>query len=69
MKIILFLAAIMAVLHQDFWNWDNPNPVFGFLPAGLAYHAAYSIVAACFWALVLKIAWPKQLIDWAESDD
>ena len=69
MKIILFLAAILAVLHQDFWNWDKDTAVFGFLPVGLAYHACYSIAAAALWALAIKIAWPKDLIAWAESDE
>ncbi|MBK1826799.1 DUF3311 domain-containing protein [Haloferula rosea] len=61
---------VLAVLHQDVWNWDNANLVFGFLPVGLAYHAAYSIVAATFWAIVMKIAWPTRLEEWAdESND
>ena len=61
---------VLAVLHQDVWNWDNANLVFGFLPVGLAYHAAYSVVAATFWAIVMKIAWPTRLEEWAdESND
>lgn len=61
---------VLAVLHQDVWNWDNANLVFGFLPVGLAYHAAYSITAATFWAVVMKVAWPTRLEEWAdESND
>ena len=67
-SIIVFI--VLAVLHQDVWNWDNANLVFGFLPVGLAYHAAYSVVAATFWAIVMKIAWPTRLEEWAdESND
>ena len=57
------------LLHQDCWNWKKAEPlVFGFLPIGLAYHAAYSfLVAAMMWVLV-KFAWPKEL-DALESDD
>jgi len=58
---------VLAVLHQDVWNWDNANLVFGFLPVGLAYHAAYSIVAAAFWAIVMKVAWPTRLEEWADE--
>jgi hypothetical protein len=49
-------------LHQDFWNWKRAEPlVFGFLPIGLAYHAAYSVLAAVLMAILVKFAWPKHL--------
>ena len=67
--IILALFIIFAVLHQDFWNWDNSNLVLGFMPVGLAYHATYSIVCAIFWACVLKFAWPSDLEKWADGED
>ena len=35
--------------------------IFGFLPIGLAYHAAYSIAAAVMMAMLVKFAWPKRL--------
>jgi hypothetical protein len=67
---IIFIGFIvMAVMHQDTWNWDNSNLVFGFIPAGLAYHAGYSIVAALFWALVVIFAWPTHLEKWAEGEE
>jgi hypothetical protein len=56
------LVLIVYILHQDFWNWKNAEPlVLGFLPIGLAYHAAYSILAAITMALLVKFAWPKHL--------
>ena len=62
---VFFLAALIIgvyLLHQDFWNWKTAEPiVFGFLPIGLAYHAAYSIVAAILMAVLVKFAWPKHL--------
>jgi hypothetical protein len=62
-KILLFLLiAVVYVLHQDFWNWRKADPmIFGFLPAGLAYHAAYSIAAAALMAILVKTAWPEHL--------
>ena len=41
-------AAFLAlfVLHHDLWLWDNAGLVFGVLPAGLAYHLGFSLVAA-----------------------
>ncbi len=65
--LIAFLA--LAILHQDFWNWDNKNLVFGFMPVGLAYHAAYSLVVAVFWAVAIKVAWPHELEEWAKGGD
>jgi hypothetical protein len=64
---ILFLTVLIIavyVLHQDFWNWKQADPlVFGFLPIGLAYHAGYSIVAAILMAILVKLAWPRHLED------
>jgi len=67
--VIVIVFVILAVLHQDEWNWDNSGLVFGFIPVGLAYHAAYSIAAAIFWALVVKFAWPTRLEEWAEGGE
>lgn len=67
--VIVTVFIALAVLHQDTWNWDNGNLVFGFMPVGLAYHAGYSIVAALFWAFVVKFAWPTRLEEWADGAD
>ncbi len=67
--VIIFVFVALAVLHQDTWNWDNGNLVFGFIPVGLAYHACYSMVAAIFWGWVVKFAWPDRMEKWAEGDD
>jgi hypothetical protein len=68
-KLLLFLMiAGVYVLHQDLWNWKNPNVVFGFLPVGLAYHAGYSILAAIMMAVLVKFAWPKDLEAAGEPD-
>ena len=50
------------MLHQDLWFWRAARPlVFGFLPVGLAYHAAYCLaVALLMWALT-GVAWPSHL--------
>jgi len=63
---VLITALILAVyvVHQDWWNWHRIFPlVFGFLPAGLAYHVAYSILASILMAVLVKLAWPKHLED------
>ena len=54
-RVVLLAAAIVGlyVLHQDLWLWRAARPlVFGFLPVGLAYHAAYCLlVALLMWAM------------------
>lgn len=61
-KLVYALIVLLAVLHQDFWWWDNIEPlVFGFIPIGLAYHALVSILAAVLWALAIRYCWPKHL--------
>jgi len=68
MKIILYVMVIvLALFHQDFWNFDNNTLVFGFLPTGLAYHAAYTIFAVILWLLFIKFAWPNDNEDVIES--
>jgi hypothetical protein len=41
------LVALLYALHQDVWLWREARPiVFGVLPVGLFYHAAYTVVTA-----------------------
>ena len=46
--------ALLYVLHQDFWFWRDARPlVFGFLPIGLFYHAAFTVASSLvLWLLV-----------------
>ena len=48
------MVAALYALHQDFWFWREARPlVFGFLPIGLFYHAAYTLaISALLWLLV-----------------
>ena len=65
-RLIYIALILLAVLHQDFWLWDDATLLFGFLPIGLAYHTAYCIVAAGLWFLATKYARPE---DTSEGDD
>lgn len=58
-RLILALVVLLAVAHQDVWWWDDPTPVFGVVPIGLAYHATFSVVAALIWLGVTRWAWPE----------
>jgi hypothetical protein len=64
MKKLLLLILVIAVyvIHQDYWNWNKTEPlVFGCLPIGLAYHAAYSILCAITMWILVKTVWPTHL--------
>ncbi len=61
-------VAALYVLHQDVWFWDTARPlVFGFLPIGLFYHAAYSVAVAGLMVLLIRFAWPAELEREAEG--
>jgi len=61
------LIVLLAILHWDFWYWDDRTLVFGFMPIGLFYQALISILAAVGWALVISFAWPSHVEAWAEA--
>jgi len=66
---VYLLLVLLGVLHQDFWFWDDPTLLLGFLPVGLAYHSLYSIAAGAAWWLVLRYAWPEDAEAFAEGRD
>ncbi|MEO5820652.1 MAG: DUF3311 domain-containing protein [Vicinamibacteraceae bacterium] len=62
--LLLFFA-----LHQDLWLWRTSSPlVFGVLPPGLAYHAAYTLAVSLIMAVLVRRAWPSHL-EGEESGD
>ena len=66
--ILALAVAALYVLHQDVWFWDTARPlVFGFLPIGLFYHAAYSVAVAVLMLLLIRFAWPAGLEREAEE--
>jgi hypothetical protein len=60
--LLTLLVLVVYALHQDLWNWHQSEPLlFGFVPIGLAYHAAYSCAAAGLMWVFVKFAWPAHL--------
>jgi len=58
---VLLIGALYA-LHQDVWFWREARPlVFGFLPIGLFYHAAFTAGCALVLWLLVTTAWPEHL--------
>ena len=62
--LIIIAVLTVYILHQDVWFWRAARPlVFGFMPIGLFYHAAYTAaISLLMWGLV-KVAWPGHLDD------
>jgi Protein of unknown function (DUF3311) len=61
---LVLLTLVLYALHQDLWFWREARPlVFGFLPMGLFYHAAYSVAASLLLFILVKAAWPSHLED------
>jgi Protein of unknown function (DUF3311) len=53
---------VFFALHQDIWLWRVSRPlVFGVLPAGLAYHAAYTLAVSVVMAVLVRRCWPSHL--------
>jgi len=63
-----FIFAAMYALHQDVWFWRAARPlVFGFLPIGLFYHAAYTVAVSLLLVWLVRAHWPSHLDDRAGS--
>jgi hypothetical protein len=60
--LIALITGLVYLLHQDFWFWRSARPlVFGFLPIGLFYHAAYTIGISLLMWYVVRRHWPAHL--------
>ena len=62
--LVALVTALVYAMHQDFWFWRRARPlVFGFLPVGLFYHAAYTVAISLFMWVVVRRYWPSHLED------
>ncbi|MBA3297568.1 MAG: DUF3311 domain-containing protein [Acidobacteria bacterium] len=62
--LVAFVIAALYALHQDVWLWRMARPlVFGVLPIGLAWHAAYCLAVALLMWWLTRVAWPAHLED------
>ena len=60
-RLLYAALALLLVLHQDLWLWDDPRIVLG-LPVGLTYHVVYCLVAALLLGIAVMFAWPEDLV-------
>ena len=68
-RVMTVIVIIVALLHHDFWFWNDQTLVMGFMPIGLMYHLIYSLAAATLWAVTMKLAWPTHIEEWADEFD
>lgn len=61
------VVVVFTLAHWDFWLWDDRSLWFGFLPAGLGYHALYSLGAGLLWFVFIRVAWPTHIEEWANA--
>ena len=58
----VLLIAALYLLHQDLWFWRQARPlVFGILPVGLAYHAAFTLATSLVLLVLVRLLWPANL--------
>ena len=61
-RLAALVIALFAILHQDFWFWRTARPlVFGFMPIGLFYHAAFTVACALLMWWLAATMWPAAL--------
>jgi hypothetical protein len=61
-RVAIGAIVLLYLLHQDIWFWREARPlVFGFLPIGLFYHAAFTVACTGALGLLVKFAWPSHL--------
>ena len=68
-KLAWALVVVLAILHYDFWYWDDKTLVMGFMPIGLFFQALISLGAGVAWYMVVRFAWPTWVEEWAEGED
>ncbi|MEE3370155.1 MAG: DUF3311 domain-containing protein [Planctomycetota bacterium] len=58
---VWIFVGLLLLLHQDYWQWDNQQLLFGAFPYALMYHMGISLTAAIGWLLATRFWWPENL--------
>jgi hypothetical protein len=66
-KLLYLCIAVLFLLHQDFWFWNDATLVFGFVPVGLFYHVLYTFAASALMFALTRLAWPTHLEEEAHA--
>jgi len=68
-KLVWVLVVFLAIVHFDFWFWDDRTLLFGFMPVGLGFHAGFSVSCGVVWFLAVTYAWPSDVEAWADEGE
>ena len=63
------LVLLLLILHQDYWQWERNEIVFGFLPYTMAYNIGISLATGLLWIIVCTFLWPRHLDEIGISED
>jgi hypothetical protein len=53
-RLLYAALALLALLHQDVWNWDALRWTLG-LPAGLTYHVGFCLAVSIVMAALVRL--------------
>ena len=67
-KVFWLALLVLMILHHDWWFWNDPRLLFGFIPAGLTYHVFISLAAGGLWAWAAFYALPEYFEDDGPED-
>ncbi len=67
-RLAVALVVALFLVRLDFWWWNDPQLVLG-LPIGLAYQVAFCLAAAVVLWFLVRVAWPRDLEQWAARTD
>ena len=59
---------LLLILHQDYWQWERNDIVFGFLPYTMAYNIGISVATALLWVVVCAFLWPESDSQFDQGD-
>ncbi|MDA8020453.1 MAG: hypothetical protein MPN21_23695 [Thermoanaerobaculia bacterium] len=57
------LAAILVLLHLDFWRPQRPTVYFGWLPEELAYRLGWMLLAWAYLEWFTRRVWSSEQLD------
>ncbi|MGI9519483.1 MAG: hypothetical protein ACR2NP_20695 [Pirellulaceae bacterium] len=68
--VVAIAILVLLIAHQDYWQWDRADLVWGFVPYNMAYHVCLSGVTALVWIIVCMTCWPKsEEVDFDDNAD
>ena len=67
MRTFWLFFLVLLFLHQDIWNWSDESLVGLGMPAGLFYHALFSIACSTLGVWAVTRAWPTEWEKYAEE--